>query len=145
MKIRMKQDELALLTAALRSSDKYLEFGTGGSTVLACETVRISVLSVESDQAWTEQVEAECVAKRTALTPEFLHVDIGPTGAWGKPTDASTRDRWPAYHASVWNQRLAKESDLILIDGRFRVACCAQSALNVNGLNITLSSNFYVP
>jgi len=53
------------------------------------------------------------------------HADIGPTRAWGYP---SQNDRVQSYHTyalSVWDRRDFQDPDLVLIDGRFRAACLA--------------------
>jgi hypothetical protein len=54
------------------------------------------------------------------------HADIGPTREWGNPADRSKVHLWPRYCSGVWariaNERLP-QPDLVLIDGRFRVAC----------------------
>jgi hypothetical protein len=50
-------------------------------------------------------------------------VDIGPVGDWGWPAERSTRNRWPDYHNRVWIDADAAEADLVMIDGRFRMAC----------------------
>jgi hypothetical protein len=57
--------------------------------------------------------------------------DLGATGAWGFPTDPTTCQRWPLYATRPWD-RLARRQwvpDLILVDGRFRVACFLASLL----------------
>jgi hypothetical protein len=121
---RMTPDEIALFTALLRSADAYLEFGCGGSTALAAKMVQ-AVTSVDSSAEWLLQVEAAC----KPAVARLIHVDIGKTREWGFPDDPRTRDRWPDYHGKVWDHPDAAGADLYLIDGRFRVACFAQTLL----------------
>src|SRR5688572_31929703 len=46
------------LSAAMRSATSYLEYGSGGSTLLAASLVRGTVLSVESDRAFRDAIAA---------------------------------------------------------------------------------------
>lgn len=128
MHIVMSEPEQALLLAFIRNSQRYVEFGSGGSTVLAAQYVGERIVSVDSDRAWLEKAAAACAPHR--LQPELVAADIGPTGAWGFPTDESTRPRWPGYHEDIWSRPGTAEADLYLVDGRFRVACFAQVILH---------------
>jgi hypothetical protein len=51
-----------------------------------------------------------------------VSVDLGPTQAWGFPSDRSRAVHWPSYH-SAYAERAGDGADLVLVDGRFRVAC----------------------
>jgi hypothetical protein len=124
----MSAEETALFLSFLRNSRDYVEFGTGGSTVLASKHVRNSILSVDSSHEWLGRVKTACAANPTK--PELVFTDIGPTGEWGYPTDASTKARWPDYHSAIWAIPGSASADLYLIDGRFRVACFAQTVLH---------------
>ena len=102
------------------AADTILEYGSGGSTVLAAELGR-TVFSVESDKAWAGRL-ADHVAP---ISPK-VHVhyaDIGPTGPWGVPMKAREYRRFPGYALSVWDRPDFMEPDLVLIDGRFRASC----------------------
>jgi hypothetical protein len=125
---RMSSDEAALFLSFVRNSRIYVEFGTGGSTVVASRHVRSSILSVDSSREWLDQVRTACASSQTK--PELIFVDIGPTGEWGFPTDASTKSRWPDYHSAIWKMPHSAAADLYFVDGRFRVACFAQIVLH---------------
>jgi hypothetical protein len=124
----MSAEEAALFLSFVRNSRDYVEFGTGGSTVLASKHVKNSILSVDSSRQWLDQVKSACASCQTK--PELTFIDIGPTGDWGFPTDASTKARWPDYHSAVWKIPHSDSADLYLVDGRFRVACFAQIVLH---------------
>jgi hypothetical protein len=126
----MSPEEAALFLSFVRNSHDYVEFGTGGSTVLASKHVKNSILSVDSSQNWLAQVRGACVSSQTR--PELMFIDIGPTGDWGFPTDLSTKPRWPDYHSAIWKIHHSRQADLYLVDGRFRVACFAQIVLHCN-------------
>ncbi len=122
--VRMTKPELELFKSALRSCDRYFEFGMGGSTALAAATVRKEVCAVESDQAWIAQVRASL--PRNDKLVRLLFADIGPTGKWGFPVEKNER-LYKNYHLKQ-SKILAEGFDLYLIDGRFRVACFALAA-----------------
>jgi hypothetical protein len=129
----MSKDELALLRNLVAGRQAYSEFGIGGSTRLAIESGMRRVVSVESDRAWldaaaTNPILAAAVADgRLSL----LHGDVGPTGAWGAPSDSRTKHLWADYSQRPWAIWSAEGCmpDLVFVDGRFRVAC-ALAALN---------------
>lgn len=127
---RMSSDEAALFLSFVRNSRIYVEFGTGGSTVVASKYVQSSILSVDSSREWLDQVRIACASHQTR--PELVFIDIGPTGEWGFPADASTKSRWPDYHSAVWKMPHSAAADLYFVDGRFRVACFAQIVLHCN-------------
>jgi len=126
----MTDAELALFATFLRRSDNYLEFGSGGSTCAAACAVGNSVTSVDSSAEWLGRVEQACIDEACRVRPVMVHVDIGPTGAWGRPADASMQERWPSYYETVWERPASSDADLYLVDGRFRVACFMKTLLN---------------
>ena len=132
MQPRMSEKELRLFESFLKCSNRYLEFGSGGSTCLAASVVRTSVTAVDSSSFWLQDVEKHCMDSKVRTLPSLFHVDIGPTGDWGYPTDPSTRAMWPTYHNYIWSHPAASNVDLCLIDGRFRVACFMQTILHAN-------------
>lgn len=128
MQPRMSANEFALFSSFVKTSERYLEFGAGGSTFIASSYVKSWVISINSSQQWLDSVSSACEANRTK--PELTFKDIGPVGDWGHPVDPTTRSRWPDYHASIWNSPRSMNADLYLVDGRFRVACFAQIVLH---------------
>mgnify|MGYP002779938037 FL=1 len=121
--VAMTAAERTLLRAAAEDRSAGLEFGCGGSTALLIEAGMARLTSVDSDAAWLARVaEAPgCATARAAGRLNLLHADIGPTGDWGWPVDASVLQQWPAYWRDPWEQ--AGSPDFVLVDGRFRVAC----------------------
>lgn len=140
MNITMTVAEQSLLQSFLSCTTHYLEFGVGGSTVLACQRVSGSVTAVESDPVWLTQVRQACAD--LLIQPTLLHVDIGPVTTWGYPREFQQHKNWPDYHTGIW-QRLSIKADLCLIDGRFRVATAIQ-ALNHLPNSIILVHDFAV-
>ena len=86
-----------MFEALLACCDHYLEWGCGTSTAIAARRVRGSVTSIDSSADWIARVQRNIEAPR--VTPSFVHVDIGPVGAFGYPVDEACRERWPNYSA----------------------------------------------
>lgn len=112
-------------TSLIRNCRFYLEYGSGGSTVMAARLGK-SFISVDTDKLFLRSVNKK-IGPRFP-TQQLIHADIGLTGPWGKPLcrkhPSSRRLRkWRAYAETPWrfvsNGHLP---DLVLVDGRFRVA-----------------------
>jgi hypothetical protein len=109
----------------------YLEYGSGGSTILAA-ALNKPFVSVDTDRMFLESLRRK-IGSVTA-TQQLLHADIGLTGPWGIPFPAGKPslqrlNKWKRYPNTPWpfiNRN--NYPDLVLIDGRFRVAtaltCC---------------------
>jgi hypothetical protein len=138
----MSSAELVLFKSLARCSDEYLEFGAGGSTCVAASLVGAAVTAIDSSQLWLDRVAQHCSATGARITPSLVHVDVGPTGDLGVPTDPGTRDMWPAYHGAIWTNAAAADADLFLIDGRFRVACFMQTVLHCKAGALILFHDF---
>ena len=100
-----------------------LEYGSGGSTVMAAEMPGKTIFSVESGADWARNMAAYLDTVRPSSPVSLHHVDIGPTGQWGVPTTTSAFRDYHRYALSVWDREDFVHPDLILIDGRFRAAC----------------------
>lgn len=121
--LTMPEAEAARLKAEYTKATRILEYGMGGSTVLAAEMAGKSVYSVESDKAWHDAMERYFAAHPPRARLMLHHSDIGPTRDWGHPVDETKFRRWPSYPLSVWDRDDFLQPDVVLIDGRFRAAC----------------------
>jgi hypothetical protein len=101
----------------------YGEYGVGASTSWMAERTSARIIGVDSSSEWIEKVRASVPPERVDLR----HVDVGPLGAWGRPKDFSRRHAFRDYVGGLWNRD--QRPDLVLIDGRFRVACFLKSCL----------------
>ena len=59
----------------------------------------------------------------------LIHVDIGPTGEWGRPIGEESRDLFPSYSAKVFEEIEKEKIDTVLVDGRFRVSCVLKTIM----------------
>lgn len=130
----METEGRELLATQLAQAKIFLEYGSGGSSVMAASTGVKRIYSVDSDRGFLDAVAAKIKATTDAPDGKYIpiYVDIGPTKEWGMPIDRSKAAQWPDYFNAPW-ARLAEDKegpDLILIDGRFRVACFLASLLH---------------
>ena len=140
--VHMSERERAAFEAFLSRTGSYVEFGAGGSTVLAASKVKNSVVALDSSQIWLDNVALACATDQTAVTPNLMQANIGPTGDWGSPTDDSFKNLWPSYSQLIWDAPQAHNADLYLIDGRFRVACFLDTLLHCRPDSIILIHDF---
>jgi protein O-GlcNAc transferase len=124
----MSGPETDLFLLYMRQSQRYLEFGSGGSTSLAARIKVPRLFSVESDRLWAAAVEASPLIRPRIDdgTYTIRWIDIGETKTWGFPAVEAEAIKWPRYSTSIWNE-LDFVPDLVLVDGRFRVSCALQS------------------
>ncbi|SOC56922.1 Predicted O-linked N-acetylglucosamine transferase, SPINDLY family [Chromohalobacter canadensis] len=111
----MSRNERNLFRRYLNKSNKYFEFGSGGSTVWATQE-GITVYGVESDENWVNALKNELGDKCQVKT-----IDIGPTKEWGLPVSMESSEKFPAYSKEIFSH--TDPFDFVLVDGRFRVAC----------------------
>jgi len=131
MKPAMSSNEIACLQKYLDNATNYFEFGMGGSTVLANNTANIiKITCVESDIRWVNKVEDFCKSpKITTHVPGFSAGVLGkPLNRFKKITE-SEKLLWESYSKTINNTN--ELYDLILVDGRFRVACGLAAHANI--------------
>lgn len=121
--VTLPAEEAQAYRAACAPAAAVLEYGSGGSTFLALRAGAGFVMSVESDGAWSARI-AQALAEEFPAD-RFLvhHADIGPTKAWGQPAGPAGFRRFHRYATSIWDHPRFRHPDVVLIDGRFRVAC----------------------
>ncbi len=120
--LTLPEAEAALLRAEYAGAKTVLEYGSGGSTLVAAEG-GAAVWSVESDADWAAKMRGWFAANPARGAAQIHHVDIGPTRDWGHPADETGFRRWPDYALSVWDRPDFAHPDVVLVDGRFRVGC----------------------
>jgi len=110
----------------LDAATNYFEFGSGGSTVQAALRPNIRKLySVESDLAWHTKVKASLPLNRDGVQQILVDLHTKDGASWGGPGRTCTYEEKIRYSDSIWAIGLLESQslDMILIDGRFRVAC----------------------
>lgn len=122
-KLTLPDAEADWLRAAYSRADCVLEYGSGGSTVMAAELGVGCVQSVESDPDWAAGMTEWFAANPAKGDVRVIHADVGPTGKWGTPVNNAGWRRYAAYALGVWERDDFVQPDVVLIDGRFRAGC----------------------
>jgi hypothetical protein len=127
----------------LDKATRYFEFGCGGSTYQACLRPNIEqIYSVESDRAWHTKLQSS-LPKRAGV--QLFLVDLKTNGAsWGYPGPTCTEQERITYSDSILAIRPEESQrlDLVLIDGRFRVACALKVFNSISDSCIVLFDDF---
>jgi hypothetical protein len=114
-----------LFEKALKSATVYGEYGLGTSTKFVLNNTNLNIISCDTAQEWVQQF--------SQMNPNRLkveYVNVGSVSDWGYPVGYSKRDQFHKYYESIWTNH--EKPDLVLIDGRFRVACFCYSLLYSN-------------
>ena len=96
----------------------YGEYGVGDSTLWAINNTKVEILAVDTSKQWVNKVKSRIKAS-DRLTIEWI--DLGTIGNWGRPISYQKKKFIYNYIRSIWIKNEIPE--LVLIDGRFRVAC----------------------
>lgn len=142
----MTDGEVAVLRECFSKAASLVEFGSGGSTLLAVRSPSLRrIWSVESDPAWIAKLrdEADIAGAESSGRLQLRHADIGAVGEFGFPRDEAMRDAWPRYYESIWDDAAAIETDLVLVDGRFRVACALEAVARCRPHAVLLFHDFW--
>jgi hypothetical protein len=109
----------------LDKSNTYFEYGSGGSTYQASIRNNIKkIYSVESDLIWYTKLK-QILINQNKVNLIYNDLCTKPNN-YGRPGINSTSDQCKNYSNQFvfLPKDVQKSVDLILIDGRFRVACC---------------------
>jgi hypothetical protein len=123
---QLDDETVGWLANQLRVTKLYVEFGCGGSTVMA-DYLAVPTISVESDPYYAAAV------RRVLSHPEsteILSLDMGITREWGMPMFFSKK-KGLRYARAPFERVGPRSPDLVLIDGRYRVACALETAAQV--------------
>ncbi|MDF2582095.1 MAG: hypothetical protein K0R33_738 [Mycobacterium sp.] len=138
---------------AIKNCTRYLEFGTGGSTYLAAKN-GVEFVAVDSDRAFLNAVNKKIVDAGffNPSTQTYRYADIGKTGFLGFPVhwekaNPARLEQFRRYSDPPAEcSRGENVPDLVLVDGRFRVACALKALRMLQGRqNWTLAIDDYVP
>jgi len=125
------KDVSVFVKKAYEQSTNILEYGSGGSTILGARKGK-TVISTESSAPWLIELMGSYKERKLPGDIVPIFCDIGETKKWGHPKDDTKWHNWPAYSVTAWQYCTDNNinPDLILIDGRFRVACFIASCVN---------------
>ena len=109
----------------LHAARLFLEFGSGGSTLVASR-LGVRTVSVENDRFYANAVRRALGENSSAIV---LDAYVGFTRQWGRPIvklrTAGRLRRWAKYVERPWRviEQMGQFPNLVLVDGRFRRAC----------------------
>ena len=115
----------------------YGEYGCGKSTSFVLNNTNAVVLSVDSSREWVKHIKASANGNPHL---DLVWVDLGEVGDWGRPLSYKLRDKIPDYIKSICNR--VQKPELVLIDGRFRVACFLYSLLHAKSGSIIVFDDY---
>src|SRR5690606_33491226 len=101
----MEETGLALLRERLARVRTYLEYGSGGSSLMAAKADVRRIYSVDTDKQFLQAVRQRLLAEgvpRRRFVP--VYANIGATGAWGRPKNSKHATLWPRYCAEPWRK-----------------------------------------
>lgn len=146
----MTENEQKLFMRYVENAKIYLEFGSGGSTIAALSNSEGKVYSVESSKDWIQSMEKKYKIIRLSKKSErlsLIHADIGNTGNMGYPIISGNENDFDVF--LNYSQKIfrdyseIKDADIVLIDGRFRVACCLSVLLESHNNPIIMFHDFW--
>lgn len=131
--LTLPEAEAAALRTAYGEAEVILEYGSGGSTVVAAEMTGKHVTSVESDRGWAKMMQGWFTANPPAkgTTVDIHWSNVGKTRDWGHPADDSEWRRFADYPLKVWQKLGDRHPDVVLVDGRFRIGCALATAFSI--------------
>ncbi|WP_146345502.1 hypothetical protein [Falsiphaeobacter marinintestinus] len=131
--LTMPAPEAEAVRMVYESAEVILEYGSGGSTVMAAEMPGKHVTSVESDRKWVRMMQGwfDANPPATGSSVEVIWADIGPTRDWGHPKNENAWRKYPGYALSVWQRDGFRHPDVVFVDGRFRIGCALATAFNI--------------
>ncbi len=123
------EKERFFFTLLLKKSKKYLEFGMGGTTLLAYITPNIKkIISIDSDYNWVQNIRNFKNLKNEEGKRIILnYINVGKVRDWGNPILINSNIS--NYSKQIF-QKFENDYDFVFIDGIARVACALQIILN---------------
>ena len=122
----------------LDTASKYFECGSGGSTYAAsCRSNIVRIVSIESDKDWYKAVKAAVPRAEVHLVD--LH---SVPNTWGRPGSSCPATAQKQYSDLLLEVKDPHEFDLILIDGRYRVACCLKAFRTIRDDCVVIFDDF---
>ena len=147
-RIEMTTNDVAFLMKELSLvKSAYFEFGMGAQTSMSCEFAQkynFSLYAVHSSSDTVNELASKpCLSKMIDNgQAKLLKIDIGKTGKYGIPLNLNNRENFHFYSDAIYNIR--KHVDLILVDGRFRIASVLKSLIKFPNSRILLH-DYYEP
>ena len=121
----LRANDMKMFYRYLDKATVYFEYGSGGSTYQANLRPNIQkIYTVESDKTWMDKLNS-VIKNNTKITYIYNEMGTKPH-TWGYPSGRCLKTSLTNYSEHIRNLSDEERSkiDLVMIDGRFRVACC---------------------
>lgn len=121
----LSANDIKMFYKYLDKATVYFEYGSGGSTYQANLRPNIQkIYTVESDKNWLNKLNS--VIKNNSKI-NYIYNEMGTKPyTWGYPRGRCLKTSLANYSEHIRNLSIEERSriDLVMVDGRFRVACC---------------------
>ena len=118
-----------LFKEAALSCRVYGEYGSGRSTLWIARHTNAAIYSVDSSNEWTSHINGQIASLQLSdIERRVKWINLGKTMDWGTPAGYSKKENFPDYFKEPWSN--ARSPDMVLVDGRFRVACFLTSLIH---------------
>ncbi len=111
----------SLFKTVAGAARSYAEYGCGASTIWMAQNTDAAMLSVDTSEDWIKAMREKVGNDRADLQ----WIDCGPLRKWGVPRGFEKRANFKTYTQAPWVDE--RSADVVLVDGRFRVACFLES------------------
>jgi len=119
-----------LFLELIKNCNVYGEYGCGQSTVWMLKNTDCKILAVDSSNEWINRVQKRVDKLNNPERVKLIYTNCGAISHFGYPKDYSERFSYKNYLNSIWDCEI--KPDLVLIDGRFRVASFLTSLLRAS-------------
>lgn len=126
-----------LFVESVSTCTAYAEYGCGASTIWCANNTTVPIIAVDSSLEWIARVSD---SSERSDDLKMVHIDLGELGDWGRPVAYDNRSVFSDYIAAPWSHGF--KPDLILVDGRFRVACFLQSLVSASAGSTILFDDY---
>ena len=122
MRNTLSEDEMDVFRDYLEISNSYFEYGSSLTTIIASETKNLKkIFTVTSE----EEIYNELVGSLSSSNVQILYKNING-GKLGIPTNGNFKNIWPEYPSAILDHSEPGMTwDLVMLNGRFRVAAAA--------------------
>ncbi len=137
------KNDLKLFYKYIDNATNYFEYGSGGSTIKVSEKNNIKyIFSVESDIEWYNKIKI--LLKDRKNFNYILNEMNTLSKKFGYPGPNATEIEKINYSEQInlLDKDMKNKIDIILIDGRFRVACCLKCFNNISDNCLIIFDDF---
>ena len=116
----------ALFKRLVHAAHRYAEYGVGESTAYVLRATNVErVVCIDTSRHWLDRIARQFPHNARLCA---VHVELGPLGAFGRPASFRHHRDFMRYVEAPFTH--GPPPDVVLVDGRFRVACLLHCLLN---------------